>query len=368
MAECIPFQTMNNKAPLTEVRTHADRSSFAASPGRCLICLNDWHMETFFDDALRRDLEGSVCELRRVACEGDSAEERLREAIAEFEPDILLAGWSTPALPSDLCYPHGPVRYACSLSGAVRGLVSSDAIDNGLTVTNWGTSISRTIAEAALMMTLMSLRCTAEYHEHLHHRGGWSTLPSGARSLSLFGRRVGIHGFGKIARELVTLLRPFNVSIHSFCPSVPDDQLREIGVKRADSLAELFSSNDVLIELEGLTEQTRHSVNEAILRLIPDEGVLVNVGRGALIDEAALARIAAEGRIRVALDVFEEEPLPIDCPLRKNGNIVLMPHRAGPTNDRMRDSGAHAVENIKNYLEGRPLSGLITPELYRLMT
>lgn len=339
-----------------------------AIKGRCLVALNSSHIDLFLGEALMQELEQTVGEVRRLSC-GPADEEQLRQVVNEFQPEVVLAGWSTPRIPEDLTYPNGPVRYICNVTGSIRPKVSYEQVRDGVLVTNWGTSISRTIAECALMMVLMCLRRTAMWHEEMHHNGGWAE-PSHmqGRQLSLFERKVGLHGFGKIARELVELMRPFKVEVSTYCPTASDDQLAEYGVKRANSLEELFSSNHVLVELEGLTDKTYHSVTEEILRLIPDEGVLVNVGRGAVIDEEALARVAAEGKIRVALDVFEKEPLPLDSPLRKNTNVVIMPHQAGPTPDRTRDSGKHAVRNIQNYFAGRPLTGEVTEELYQYMT
>ncbi len=81
-------------------------------------------------------------------------------------------------------------------------------------------------------------------------------------------------------------------------------------------------------------------------------------------DEAALARVAAEGHIEVALDVYEVEPLPTDSPLRGLPNVTLLPHLGGPTKDRRRDSGALCCNNLQRYLAGRPLEAEITLDIY----
>lgn len=338
------------------------------SDGRCLVALNERDFNAFFEGSLADELKRSVKHLQHIDDEPDPTGLKLKQQIDTFNPDILITGWSTPMLPVGIFSPEGPIKYVCNVTGSVRNWVSREHIEHGLTVTNWGTSISRTVAECALMQILMCLRCTAEYHEFLHHNNGWTTLPSRSRQLSLFGRRVGIHGFGKVARELVTLLRPFKVDISSYCPTLPDSIFEEHEVTRSPSLEDLFSTNQVIVELEGLTERTYHCVNEEILRLIPDEGVLVNVGRGAVIDQDALVKVLADSNLRVGLDVFEEEPLPADSPLRLNPNIVITPHIAGPTADRLKDAGSNAVSNIRNYLTGQPLNGLISPELYPYMT
>jgi phosphoglycerate dehydrogenase-like enzyme len=105
-------------------------------------------------------------------------------------------------------------------------------------------------------------------------------------------------------------------------------------------------------------------VTERHLRLIRPGGVFVNVARGAVVDEAALARVAAEGRIQVGVDVFTEEPLPAASPLRGLRNVSLTPHLAGPTTDRRCDAGAFALANLRAYATGRHLQAVVTPEVY----
>jgi phosphoglycerate dehydrogenase-like enzyme len=105
----------------------------------------------------------------------------------------------------------------------------------------------------------------------------------------------------------------------------------------------LFSDNDIIVELAPLIPETVGTVTEAHLRLIRPGGVFINVGRGAVVDEAALLRVAAEGKIQVGLDVFTQEPLPKESGFRGLRNVTLTPHLAGPTTDRRRDAGGLAV-------------------------
>jgi len=119
-----------------------------------------------------------------------------------------------------------------------------------------------------------------------------------------------------------------------------------------------------VVELAPETPDTYHIVDEAMLRLIRPGGVFVNVGRGSVVDEDALARVAAEGRIQVGLDVYEVEPLPAASPLRRLPNVMLLPHLGGPTKDRRRDCGRFGVENLDRYLKGEPLESEVTLDIY----
>jgi phosphoglycerate dehydrogenase-like enzyme len=160
------------------------------------------------------------------------------------------------------------------------------------------------------------------------------------------------------------MLRPFTDRIQAYSPRVPDQTFTRLDVTRVNSLEVLFSTSDVVVELAAATPENRHTVTEALLRLIPEGGVFVNVGRGSVVDEAALARIAREGRLQVALDVYQQEPLPADSPFRGLPNVTLLPHLGGPTRDRRRDSGALAVKNLRAFERGEPLEAVVSLDVY----
>lgn len=280
--------------------------------------------------------------------------------LARHDPEILVACWKTPPLPATT---NPSLRYACYLAGSVRKFVSREALERGLLVTNWGNSISRVVAECGLMLTLSALRRASHWALAMHREGAWKDQ-STIYFESLFERRVGFHGFGAIAQELARLMVPFGVPMAAYSPSVPDAVLARHGVTRAASLDALFAESQVLIELAAYTPANYHVVNERLLRLLPEGATFVNIGRGAVVDEAALLCLAREGRLQIALDVFETEPLPPEHPFRGLRNVTLLPHLGGPTIDRRRDAGALGLRNIEAYLAGTPLEAQVTPEIY----
>ncbi len=284
-------------------------------------------------------------------------------ALAAANPEVLVACWKTPPLPAAL---PPRLRYVCYLCGSVRRLVRREHLERGLLVTNWGGSISRIVAEWALFHILACLRRATEWTFAMHQEGAWKD--GATQTASLFGRRVGFHGFGQVARELVRLLRPFDVTITGFAPDLTPELAAAHQVHIAPSLDSLFADNDIIVELAPLNPSTAGIVQEKHLRLIPPGGVFVNVGRGAVVDETALLRVAREGKIMVGLDVYGVEPLPADSPFRGLRNVTLTPHIAGPTSDRRRDAGAFALDNLAAYAAGHPLKAVITPDLYDTST
>jgi phosphoglycerate dehydrogenase-like enzyme len=327
-----------------------------------IVALSDLEISDFFPGPLWDELEDLLPGYRRIPLPLASPDDWV-QLWRESPEEILISAWQTPSLNSTLQpVDLSPLRYICYLAGSVRKLVPRELIEQGLVVTNWGGSISPTVAECTLMLILMALRRASYWAAAMHRDGAWKVRSTFTQSL--LGRRVGLHGFGSISQCLVPMLRPFTSQIQAYSPSVPDTVFSGLGVKRLRSLEDLFAKSDVVVELAAATPENYHIVTESHLRTIPEGGVFVNVGRGCVVDTEGLLRVAREGRLQVALDVYEEEPLPADSPLRGLPNVTLLPHLGGPTRDRRRDAGALALKNLRAFLHGEPLDAVVTLEVY----
>ncbi len=284
--------------------------------------------------------------------------------LAVRRPQVVVSHWSTPPLPADA---PDYLRYVAHVTGSVRNLLPRAFLERGVRVTNWGDGAAETVAESALLLTLATLRETQHWGRELHERGGWRKGLGDGRTL--FDRRVAVHGFGRIARALLALLKPFRVSVLVYSEGVPPDFIRRHGAEPVESLAALFGSRaDVLVELEALTPRTTGSVREEHLRALPAGAVFVNCGRGAVVDEAALGRVARDGHLRLGLDVFTAEPLPVDSPLRGPAHVTLTPHVSGPTPDRFPHCGRQVIENLRRWEAGEPLVSELNLHAYDLST
>ncbi len=311
-----------------------------------IICLTEVEIDTFLPSGGLAEAQKLMGPYILVTPE-NLDREAWADLIENCDPEIILAAWETPMLPEHVRDRAPNLKYVCYLPGSVRKLIPRSAIEQGLMVTNWGSSISRTIAECALMLVLCCMRRVCYWTQQMHYEGAWKDGESTTQSL--FEKRVGLHGFGAISRQLVILLKPFTNRISACSPGVPQSIFDESGVARIETLEELFSENDVVVELSALTEKNYRIVTEDLLRRIPEGGAFVNVGRGALVDEDALYRIAKEGKIQIGLDVYGEEPLPETSPFRGLSNVLLLPHLGGPTTDRRADAGDHGLENLRRY-------------------
>ncbi len=317
------------------------------------FCLSERELTDFLPEPLLTECRRLARTSHWVDTQGLDAG-ALAARLLTLAPDVVVAGWSTPVLPDVL---PAQLRYLCYLAGSIKRMVRREHMARGLLVSNWGRSISRTVAEGALLLTLAALRRAGYWVPAMHRDGAWKNGVT--ETASLFGRRVGLHGFGNVARELIRLLRPFDVTITVWAPETDSALYAAHEVTRAGSLEELFAGSDVVVELAPLLPETQGIVTEKLLRAIRPGGAFINVARGALVDEEALVRVAQEGHIQIALDVFSAEPLPRASALRGLPNVTLFPHLAGPTPDRRRDVGALGVRNLRAYVRGEPLESVI---------
>jgi phosphoglycerate dehydrogenase-like enzyme len=200
--------------------------------------------------------------------------------------------------------------------------------------------------------------------------------PSGEPSLivPIRGKTAVIAGYGSIGREVARQLSALGMRIVAIKPRPearadpsyrlpgtgdPDGSIPE-RIAGTDGLIDAVREADVLVLTMPLTDASRGIISSEVLAALPAHAWLVNVSRGALVDEAALLEALRAGRLAGAvLDVFGEEPLPVDSPWWDAPNVIVTPHASGHT---LRFFDDLVVENVRRYLAGEPLLNPIDPE------
>lgn len=211
-----------------------------------------------------------------------------------------------------------------------------------LTIRGYG---DRTIAEHALALMLSASRHVTAMDRELR-RGVWQT-PVG---VELFGKRLGVLGVGGIGSEVIKIAHAFGMEVVAWnrSPITQDLPCKQTG------LEELLRTSDVISLHLALNESTRGIIGQDQLDLMKKEAILINVGRGALVDEPALINALKAKKIaHAALDVFETEPLPANHELTKLENVTLTSHAAFSSQEamiRLLSSGLDALgKNLKKH-------------------
>jgi D-3-phosphoglycerate dehydrogenase len=189
------------------------------------------------------------------------------------------------------------------------------------------------VAETAVMMMLAMLKKAVERDQAVR-AGQWreahlGTTFLGRRADGYEGITIGLVGLGRIATRVAHLLAPWRVRLIAYDPYIPPANFLLAGVESVD-YETLLRESDVVSFHVVLTKETRFMLRDEQIALMKPSAIVVNTARGKVIEEAAVARAIEQGRLRgAAIDAFEEEPLPMDSPLRALGHKVLMsPHSA----------------------------------------
>ena len=231
----------------------------------------------------------------------------------------------------------------------IEGIDIAAATELGIVVANGQTRENTdSVAEATILLMLAAL-----YDLHGTEALLRNNLPRPPRmnARMLQGKTVGLIGFGQIARAMTLRLASWGVTLHAHARRPPSDA--PTGVQFVD-LDVLMRTSDVVCVLATLNNESRGLLNAQRLSLLKQGAVLINTGRGPIIDEVALCQIAKERPdLQLALDTFTVEPLPSQSPLRDLPNAILTPHMVGHTQESLNALPDMAVENATRILKGQ---------------
>lgn len=208
------------------------------------------------------------------------------------------------------------------------------------------------LGECAMMFILMLARQYPITQANL--KAGQMYVPMG---LELEGLKLGIVGFGASGKELARRALPFGMRILAIdIRDVGADEVSEFGVGfvgKPGDLDKVLAESDIVSLHLHLNDETRHTIDARRLRLMKPSAFLINVARGALVDEAALEAALVEGRIGGAgLDAFSQEPPDVDSPIFSLPNVIATPHISGTTDGTSRRRAQASAENVDRLAAG----------------
>ena len=223
-----------------------------------------------------------------------------------------------------------------------------------------GGNNSSAVAEGAVALMLGLLRRVRDM-DALVRENRWDER-WGIRLGDLTGARVGLIGFGRIARHVAKICGAgFGADVAAYDPMVPDADIRAAGVEPMELAGVL--ARDVISIHTPLTEGTRNLIDTVELGMMKPHAILVNCSRGGIINEVALADALRSGQIAGAgIDVFEDEPPSADHPLFGLPNCLLSPHVAGVTEAGMKDMALNVASVIEAVSRGERPATLLNPE------
>lgn len=266
-----------------------------------------------------------------------------REIAAEVEAVISYAAQR----PHDLgLFPK--LKFISSFGAGYDKIDLQAASDRGIAVTNTPGATDGSVADMAFTLMLAVARRLLDGDAYVRS-GDWQRKGMFPLTRSVNGRRIGILGMGRIGSAIARRAAGFDMAIsyHNRRP-VPGSPYRYF-----ETAVELAGNCDFLVVSASGGPESRHLVDEKVIHALGKDGILINVSRGSVVDEAALVKALQGGEIAGAgLDVFEAEPLG-ESPLQTMANVTLMPHRGSATTETFRAMARMVVENLDDFFAGR---------------
>jgi len=317
----------------------------------------------FSDDALNRLKRKFDVTFNRLGRNYTTSE--VAEEIKGFE--ALITGWGSPPLTDEVFRNADKLRIIVHSAGSVKYMLSKDVVEKyiiprGICVCNAPQAIAFNVAETTLGLLIMASHRLLD-HALTVREGGWRNPEIPRHVTTLNGSTIGIVGASRVGREVIRLLKPFDCRILVYDPYLKDSEAEMLGVEKV-SLEELFRRSDLVSIHAPLTDETYHMIRGEHLRLLRDGAILVNTSRGKVIDQDALVKECRKGRIIVALDVTDPEPLPVDSPLRNLPNVIVTPHIAGNGRYGLLKIGEITLKALEDFFAGRPVQNMVDFKVY----
>jgi phosphoglycerate dehydrogenase-like enzyme len=273
------------------------------------------------------------------------------------EAEIML---SPPPFPPDLIERAPKLRWLQLTSAGAEPVLGTEIMRRIVVTTSSGMHATPVGEYTLGLMIMLAKRWPLITRAQVGHRWVEAIIPS-----ELYGKTAGIVGMGHIGEEVGRLAKAFSMKVLGLRRSAASRTVSSVAdeVVPVNDLAYLLRESDYVVLTLPLTKETQHLIGEAELRSMKRSAFLVNVARGAIVDEAALVRALQEGWIAgAALDVFEREPLPDESPLWDMDNVVVSPHNAGNTEIYAQRTVDLFCENLQRYLAGEKLENVVDPE------
>jgi phosphoglycerate dehydrogenase-like enzyme len=251
------------------------------------------------------------------------------------------------------------VKWVHSLSAGVEKLLFPALIESPVPVTNAKGVFKRSLAEFAVLGMLYFYKRVRRMvdsqrtHKWDDFRVGW--LP---------GKVMGVVGYGEIGRECALLAKALGMKVYAARrkPQLSESDPIVDRVYSADQINDFLHEVDVLLLAAPLTEETHHMIGDTAFNAMRPSAIVINVGRGPVIDESALIRALESKKVAAAaLDVFEVEPLPATSPLWDMENVLISPHCTDRTDDPdwLDLAMQPFIENFKHFVKGEPLTNVV---------
>ena len=252
------------------------------------------------------------------------------------------------------------VRWVHSRAAGLDKTLFPELVESDVSLTNGSGVFSQSLGEFALAMVLYFAKDFARTLRN-QRAAHWQEFEVD----DIAGQTMGIVGYGDIGRACAQRAHAMGMHVLALkrhAPEKPDPLIDRF--YRPEQLHAMLAQCDFVVVSAPLTNETHHMISDAQFAAMKRSAVLINIGRGPVVDQAALVRALQAGTIRGAgLDVFEKEPLPQDDPLWKMENVFISPHSADHTRDWLDRAMRFFLQQYERFTKGEPLENVVDKKL-----
>ncbi len=289
--------------------------------------------------------------------------------LAQLVPghSMVISGWGTPTFTDEVLRAAADLKLVAHSAGSIKKLLPPALFAQGIQVTHAAGAIAPAVAEMTILLILLALRQVHQLDRRLKAGQAWADAKGSLLGQELAGQRVGVVGAGYTGRELIWRLNGLHAQVWVYDPYLTAERAAALGVTHVTDLDLLFRACPIITMQAPPTTETARMVGAQQLQQLSDGAIFINTARSLTVDQDALLAEFQSGRIFGALDVFDEEPLPVDSPFRQLENVIITPHVAGASQQARRRQGQFIVDEIARFLGGESLQYAVTRDMLEIM-
>lgn len=280
--------------------------------------------------------------------------------VAPKDAEVILH-WAGPRDLLRSAFLRSPnLRWVHSRSAGLDSVLFPELVQSAIPVTNGTGVFSQSLGEFALAVVLYFAK---DFRRMLRNQeaGRWEQFDVE----EIAGQTVGIVAYGDIGRAVASRVHAMGMRVFALkrhAPAQPDPLIEKF--YKPSELHAMLGQSDFVIAAAPLTAETHHMISDAAFAAMKPNAVVINVGRGPVIDQAALVRALNAKKIKGAgLDVFEKEPIPEGDPIYKFENVLVSPHCADHTKDWLNDAMRFFLQQYERFSDGKPLQNVVEKHL-----
>lgn len=279
--------------------------------------------------------------------------------------EVVITSWGSPPITEEHLAEATDLKIVGHAAGSVKTRLAPAGHERGIVLLSAADVIAESVAEYTLWAMLSGQRNLFHYARLMKVDRGWKAKDE-HYGHCLYRKTVGIVSASMVGRRVINLLKPFGCDVMVYDPYLSAADAEKLGVRTA-TLEAVFAEPDIISIHAPSTPETKGMIQAAHFQSIRDGALLINTARTWVLDEDALVNELQRGRFHAYIDVFDQEPLPADHPMRDLDNVFLTPHVSGHTIETRLRLVEEIVRDIHRFYNNEPMRLAVSYERLKIM-